>query len=292
MFGNIPFKKDHDFGSTHGYKVKGIVSFYMETSSSDDLIKIITTCKKQGLKLNPCGGGSNTLIKDKFDGVFVHWTASDIKILKQDSNKVFVHVGSACKKSDLNDFCVKHGLSGLESWAGIPGLVGGGVAMNAGAYGKEIKSSISEIHYITDKGLAKAKPKDLKWAYRKLELPQYAVITDVVFELIKSDPKKVKELSDSYIADRESKHPLEYPSCGSVFKNPDDSEHGAWWYVREAGLCGFSIGGAKISEKHSNFIINAGNASADDVIKLINEIKKRVKAKFNVSLEEEIKIYE
>ena len=230
------------------------------------------------------------MIKDRFNGIFVHWKNSSIKILKDDGNRVRIQVGSACTKSDLNDFCIEHGLSGIEFWAGIPGMVGGGVAMNAGAYNEEIKNSVFEIYYTTDTEDCSAKSHDLKWSYRKLDLPKHAVITDVVFELTKADPKEVKKLSDSYILDRENKHPLEYPSCGSVFKNPDNSDNGAWWYVREAGLTGFVIGGAKVSEKHTNFIINADNATASDVIKLIKEIKKRVKAKFNVSLKEEIKI--
>jgi UDP-N-acetylmuramate dehydrogenase len=292
MFDGMVLKKNYDFGSLHGYKAKGLVSFYVETSSKDELSKLISFCKNEKLKFNPCGGGSNTLIKDKFNGVFVFWTDSEIKVISQKGNKVFVKVGSAFKKADLNDFCVKEGLSGLEFWAGIPGLVGGGAAMNAGAYGKEVKNCVNEIFYVTEKEEDKVKSKDLKWSYRRLDLPKYSVITDVVFELTKSDKKSVKELSDSYIADRENKHPLEYPSCGSVFKNPDNSEQGAWWYIREAGLCGFSIGGAKVSEKHSNFIINADNATAMDVINLIEAVKNKVKVKFNISLEEEIKIYE
>jgi UDP-N-acetylmuramate dehydrogenase len=291
MFKNIPSKKSYDFGSLHGYKVVGVVSFYIETRSRDDLKKIIDTCKKKRLRFNPVGGGSNTLIKDRFSGVFVHWKNSRIKIMKDDGNKVLIRVGSACTKADFNDFCAERGLSGIEFWAGIPGMVGGGIAMNAGAYNEEIKNSVSEVHYIDDKGGHRAKSHDLKWSYRKLELPKYAVITDVIFELTRTDPKAVKKLSASYILDREKKHPLEYPSCGSVFKNPENSDNGAWWYVREAGLGGFKIGGAKVSKKHTNFIINADNATSEDIIRLIKEIKKRVKAKFKVKLEEEIKIY-
>jgi len=291
MFDNVKYKKDYDFGREHGYKVQGLVSFYIETASIEKLKQIICDCKINNVKLNPCGGGSNTLVKDKFSGTFVRWTNDSVSIVSDDKTSTRIEVGAACTKSDLNDFCIENGFSGLEFWAGIPGFVGGGVAMNAGAYGKEIKDYVKEIFCVTENGVVSIKAKDLKWSYRKLELPIGAIITKVVFELAKSDPKKIKQLSDSYILDRQSKHPLEYPSCGSVFKNPSNQENGAWWFIKEAGLSGFSIGGAKVSEKHSNFIINTGKATATDVINLISEIKKRVKAKFNISLEEEIKIY-
>lgn len=291
MFDNIKYKKDYDFGSEHGYKVKGIVSFYIETKSIEELEQIIYDCKTNNIELNPCGGGTNTLIKDNFAGVFVRWTEDTLHIINEDKKSVLVEAGAACTKADLNDFCAKKGFSGIEFWAGIPGFVGGGIAMNAGAYNKEIKDSVKEIFCLTDKGLINLKAKDLKWSYRKLELPKNAIITKVVFELNKIEPKKVKELSDSYILDRQNKHPLEYPSCGSVFKNPDNQTNGAWWFIKEAGLSGFCIGGAKVSEKHSNFIINAGKATASDIISLINKIKTTVKQKFGVSLEEEVKIY-
>ncbi len=291
MLDNIKYKKDYDFGCTHGYKVHGLVAFYIETRSIEELKQIISECKTNNVKLLPCGGGSNTLINDKFSGVFVRWTNDKIHVVSDDKEFVLVEVGAACTKDDLNEFCSKKGFSGIEFWAGIPGFVGGGIAMNAGAYGKEIQNYVKEIFCVTDSGVVDLKAKALKWSYRKLELPKNAIVTKVIFELSKSEPKIVKELSDSYIADRDNKHPLEYPSCGSVFKNPDNQENGAWWFIKEAGLSGFAIGGAKVSEKHSNFIINAGHATASDVIRLIAEIKKRVKEKFNVSLEEEVKIY-
>jgi len=291
MFDNIKYKKDYDFGREHGYKVPGIVSFYIETRSVEELKKIISDCKKNNIKLLPCGGGSNTLIKDTFSGAFVRWTEDKVHVVREDKETIFVEAGAACTKVDLNEFCSKKGFSGIEFWAGIPGFVGGGIAMNAGAYGKEIKDYVKKIFCVTEMGLVDLKAQDLRWSYRKLELPKNAFITKVVFELSKSEPKKVKELSASYILDRENKHPLEYPSCGSVFKNPEDQENGAWWFIREANLGGFSIGGAKVSDKHSNFIINAGHATASDVIRLIAEIKKMVKEKFGVSLEEEVRIY-
>jgi len=291
MFDNIKYKKDYDFGSEHGYKVPGIVSFYIETQSSEDLMEIISYCKENNIKLLPCGGGSNTLIKDKFTGAFVRWMDKSADVISYNNETVLVEAGAACTKSDLNEFCIQKGFSGIEFWAGIPGFIGGGIAMNAGAYNKEIKECVKEIFCATEQGIINLEEKDLKWSYRKLELPKNTIITKAIFEFKRIDPKKVKELSDSYILDRENKHPLDYPSCGSVFKNPTGQDNGAWWFIKETGLSGFSIGGAKVSEKHSNFIINAGNATATDVINLITEIKKRVKEKFNVSLQEEIKIY-
>ena len=291
MLDNIKHNKDYDFGSAHGYKVKGLVSDYIEIFSVSDARTVLNDCKKNNIKVLPCGGGSNTLIRNKFDGVFIKWLGTSISILEKIDGRVLIKVGSACKKSDFNDFCSGHGFSGVEFWSGIPGCVGGGVAMNAGAYGKEIKDVVHEVFCVSDAGATTYKGKDLKWSYRKVSLPKDTLITDVTFDLIISSASEVKKLSDSYIDDRENKHPLEYPSCGSVFKNPDTTEHGAWWYIKEAGLSGYSIGGAKVSEKHSNFIINAGNATADDVIQLISHIKNTVKKRFGVLLEEEVRIF-
>ena len=239
-----------------------------------------------------CGGGSNLLIKYYFDGLFIKWI--DEKIDVSDKKKfTLLKVSSGVKKSYLTDYCTQSSLSGLEFWSGIPGLVGGGTAMNAGAYCIQGQDCIAQVQIATPDGIIKKTAKDLDWDYRKMKLPEYSVIVSTMFILEKSKEDQIKKLCDEFIKDRETKHPLDFPSCGSVFKNPSpkETDKGAWWLIREAGLSGFSIGGAKVSEKHTNFIINAGGATSSDVISLIAEIKKRVKTKFNIQLEEEIRIF-
>jgi len=279
-----------DFGSNSGYKIKGIVAHYIETASIEELTNILASAKKNGIKLSPCGDGSNILIKDRYDGMFVKWTKSDIEILKNDKDNILVKVDSGVKKEELTDYCVKNGFSGIEFWAGIPGLVGGGVAMNAGAYDIECSDITEFVEYVLPDGAKRIDSKKLKWKYRRLELPEYSVITSTVFRLNISTSSAVKEKVDEYIKDRENKHPLDFPSCGSVFKNPDDCNKGAWQLIKEAGLSGYSVGGAKVSEKHTNFIINTGGAKTSDILDLIQEIKKRVKSKSGIELEEELRV--
>ena len=289
---NIKLKKNYDFGSLHGYKTKGVVKYYVEIASKLDLVDLLKLAKGQKIKTVACGGGSNILIKDRFDGLFIKWI--DEKIDVSDKKKfMLIKVSSGVKKSYLTDYCTKSSLSGLEFWSGIPGLVGGGTAMNAGAYCIQGQDCIAQVQIATPDGIIKKMAKDLKWDYRKITLPEYSVIVSTMFILEKSKEDQIKKLCDEFIKDREQKHPLDFPSCGSVFKNPSpkETDKGAWWLIREAGLSGFSIGGAKVSEKHTNFIINAGGATSSDVINLIAEIKKIVKTKFNIKLEEEIRIF-
>ncbi|MEI6079102.1 MAG: UDP-N-acetylmuramate dehydrogenase [bacterium] len=286
-------KENYDFGSLHGYKTKGTVKQYMETSSLTDLVEVLRSSKESNTRVVACGDGSNTLIRDYFNGLFIKWTKEDITPLKSDT-QILLEVSSAVKKSDLIDYCIKNSFSGLEFWAGIPGLVGGGTAMNAGAYGLQGQDSIVGVEIVTPNGVVKKDNKELNWFYRQLELPQYSLIVSSTFCLKKGDKKQIKEKIDGYIKDRECKHPLDFPSCGSVFKNPHSKENpdkGAWWFINESGLSGLSIGGAKVSEKHTNFIINTGNATSSDIINLIQEVKNRVNEKFSVQLEEEIKIF-
>ncbi|MEI6092448.1 MAG: UDP-N-acetylmuramate dehydrogenase [bacterium] len=297
---NIRSIKDYDFGSLHGYKTKGIVAYYAETSSRIDLVELLKKIKQNEIKIIACGEGSNTLIRDRFDGLFIKWTEEKITLLNNkemdDQNlkndEVLLKVSSSVKKSDLTEYCINNSLSGLEFWAGIPGLVGGGTAMNAGAYCSQAQDCVHEIELASPDGIKILPANNLAWGYRKVNLPPYSVLLSTTFLLKRSDKDKVKKQSEEYIMDREKKHPLEYPSCGSVFKNPVNSEpgKGAWFFINEAGLSDFSIGGARVSKKHTNFIINSGGATSRDVIALISKIKETVYNKFKVRLEEEIKI--
>jgi len=291
---SINFLDNYDFGSLTGYKTKGLVRYYKQTSSKQELIEIIKYATKHNLPIVACGGGSNILIKDVFNGVFVFYSSSVIEKTSEISTHVFVSADAGVSKKELVKYCSRYGYSGLEFWSGIPGFTGGGVAMNCGAYSSQTQDCVHEIELYSANGVYCVSAKNMKWAYRSSGFSTGDVITSCVFKLKKDDPKKVKTLSLEYIKDREEKHPLEYPSCGSVFKNPSVSlegcTKGAWELIRDAGLSGFKVGGAMVSPKHTNFIINSGGANPSDVIKLIEEIKIKVKQKFNIQLHEEVKI--
>ncbi|TDT69859.1 UDP-N-acetylmuramate dehydrogenase [Hypnocyclicus thermotrophus] len=229
------------------------------------------------------GNGTNTLIKDgKIDKTFITLKRLNaIKLLE--NNRVYVEAGLDFSK--FIEFMEKNNLSGLENLAGIPGSVGGLVYMNGGAYGTEIFDYIEEIEIIdNNNNLRKIKKENIKYSYRATEIKEKKwIIISVIFKLEKGfNKEKVKEL----INKRENNHPLDLPNLGSTFKNPEGYYSAK--LIIEAGIQGHKIGGARISKKHPNFIVNEENAKYSDVIKLIEYVKNNVKSKTGIELEEEI----
>jgi UDP-N-acetylmuramate dehydrogenase len=286
------FLENYDFGSLTGYKTKGVVKRYKEVSSKQDLLDTLEYVQNNNVKFVACGGGSNILIKGSFDGIFVSYKDESIQKMSESPTQVLISAGASLDKQKLVEYCYDNGYSGLEFWAGIPGLVGGGVAMNCGAYGSQTQDCVSEVELCSlDKGIHTVFDEDVKWSYRSAGFSRTEVITSCTFRLKKDDPKKVRTLSLEHVKDREFKHPLEYPSCGSVFKNPQGTTKGAWELIKDAGLCGSKVGGAMVSTKHSNFIVNVGGATYSDVIQLIEQIKIKVKQTSGIQLSEELRIY-
>lgn len=278
----INYKKDYNFGKNEsGFKVDGFVKYYVEISDVETLFSFLKETKSLNVKVIPCGCGSNILLKENFDGVFLRYLDTSISL---DGTSVIC--GSGIKKEDFLNFCIDNSLSGAEFLAGIPGRIGGSIFMNSGAYEKETKDIVKSI-YITNSNEKDLRLDDLKWAYRKVFIPEGSVVTKAKIFLKKSKKSEIKANIDKHIKDREDKHPLEYPSCGSTFKNLE--EKGAWKIIKDLGLAGFSIGGASVSKKHTNFVINKGNASAEDIVKLIEYIKNKAKEN-DIDLQEEVKI--
>ncbi len=285
------FIENKDIGSSIGYKTKGVVKLYKETNNKNELVEILKYLNNKNIRTIGLGGGSNLLVKGSFDGAFIHYSNDEIEVVKEDNQNVVIKCGSGLSKERLVDYCCEHGYSGLEFWAGIPGLVGGGVAMNCGAYNAETKDVVYKVELCSPSGISTIEAKNMSWAYRSSGIKEGLLISSVYFNLEKKDVNLVSKTSKEYILDRKKKHPLEYPSCGSVFKNPNNCSKGSWELIKDAGLCGHRIGGAMISDKHSNFIINVGNASHEDILKLICKVKTTVKEKFGIELKEEIRIY-
>lgn len=229
------------------------------------------------------GNGTNTLISDgRINKSFVSLKNLN-KIEKISDTKIRVESGLDFDK--FIDYMEKEDLSGLENLAGIPGSVGGLVFMNGGAYGTEIFDFINEVEVMDEENrIRKIKKENLHYTYRNTEIKARKwVIISVVFELNKGfDYEKVNELKNK----RESRHPLELPNLGSTFKNPEN--HFSAKLIIDAGIQGYKIGDAQISEKHPNFIVNNGNARFEDVISLVDFVKKKVKENTGVDLNEEI----
>lgn len=233
------------------------------------------------------GNGTNTLVKDKgIRGVVV--ITSGVKGLSLEGQVIRASCGEGL--TALSAYALKHSLSGLEFLYGIPGSVGGGIYMNAGAYGGEIKDVFKSARlFCPEKGIFTAGPGEMAFAYRASALKgSNLTVLSAEFQLTEGEKTKIKSKMDTYMASRRAKQPLEYPSAGSVFKRPAGCYAGK--LIEDAGLKGFAVGGAKVSEKHAGFIVNYGGATSADIINLIAEIKKTVFQKTAVSLEEEIKI--
>lgn len=229
------------------------------------------------------GNGTNVLFSDNFiDRIFV-CTKKINKIFDLGNGLVKIEAGAALK--DLFDFMEEKDYSGIESLFGIPGTIGGLIYMNGGAFGVEIFDRIKSIEILDEKGeIREVKREDIDVAYRKTEIQAKKwIVLSAIFEFEKGFKKdKVKEIKEL----RESKHPLDKPSLGSTFKNPNGDF--AARLISECGLKGTKIGGAQIAEKHPNFVLNIDNASFEDINKILTLVKKEVFEKFNVKLEEEI----
>ena len=233
------------------------------------------------------GGGTNVLVSDRgWNGVVLH-IADNLSGWEFSDDQVTVRAGTLLM--DLVQASVDRGLVGMESMAGIPGTVGGALRMNAGAFGQEIgavTATVSGYRFNGDAFTAAAA--DIDFGYRSAPELQGVVITSATLRLEAGQTEPLQKRVDEILARRAASQPLEYPSCGSVFKRPPGDYAGR--LIEAAGMKGARIGGAEVSSKHAGFIVNTGRASACDVYRLINRIQTTVKNRFGVQLETEVKL--
>ena len=234
----------------------------------------------------PLGRGSNMLIPDAgFDGLVLDLsTLSGLAIEGHGAT-----AGAGVRMGKLAQSCANHGLTGLEFMATVPGDVGGGIAMNAGAFGQQVSDTLESIRILDRLGqTSELGAAALTMRYRHTALPAGAIVLAASFALQAGEPETIRERMRAMRAQRSDTQPLAWPNCGSVFKNPE-GDHAAR-LVEAAGLKGFAIGGARISEVHANFIVNDGSASTADVLALIDKAQQEVKARFGIALEPEVRI--
>lgn len=291
------------------YKIGGKADYFFVAKNEKEIFEAIKWAQKNRLPFFVLGGGSNVLFSDKgFRGLVIKIENSQISFQKEK-----LIAGAGCKMEDLVSECLKRGLSGLEWAAGLPGTLGGAIRGNAGAFGGEIKDVVEKvITFLPMKNKIKCYQKrDCQFGYREsIFKKNKEIIISAVLKLKKGNIKKLKKIIKDHISYRKSHHPLEFPNAGSVFKNcplakvPPDIQKKfkdkikndplpilpTAVLIAQTGLLNKSFGGAKISEKHPNFIINFNKAKARDIIELKEKIKKEVKKKFRVNLEEEIEL--
>ncbi|MBO5409678.1 MAG: UDP-N-acetylmuramate dehydrogenase, partial [Clostridia bacterium] len=270
------------------FKIGGNADLMLFPDTQEKLIKTSEYSKSIGCPFYIIGKGSNLLFPDDgYRGVVIN-TCNLTAIELVDDNTIRCECGVSMTR--LAKFALENSLMGLEFAYGIPGTVGGGVYMNAGAYGGEIKDVIvSATHIDSDGQLVTLDKEKLCLTYRhSFYSDKDFIITSAEFRLEKGDAEEIKAKMDDLMFRRKDKQPLEYPSAGSTFKRPEGYFAAA--LLDEAGLKGYSVGGAQVSEKHAGFVINKGGATASDVINLMEHCKKTVFEKFGVELEPEVKI--
>lgn len=233
------------------------------------------------------GNGSNLLVSDKgYRGVVIQlW--KNFSDIETEDNTITVKAGALLSKVAAE--ALEESLTGMEFASGIPGTMGGAVMMNAGAYGGEMKDIIREVTVLTREGeLLTLSKEEMNFGYRTSVVKEKGyVVISAELQLRKGDREEIRKVMDELKERRVTKQPLDMPSAGSTFKRPEGYFAGK--LIMDAGLRGFSVGGAQISEKHCGFVVNKGDATAADVLGLIGEVQKRVQEKFGVALEPEVK---
>lgn len=268
------------------FRVGGKAELFLEIKTAKQLQKLLTFFKESGTKYFVVGNGSNLLVSDDgFNGVILH-IAGEFSEIRIADEKITAQAGALLSR--VASAALEHSLTGLEFASGIPGSVGGGVVMNAGAYEGEMSQVVSLVKGITSFGKeVEFANKELDFGYRKSLLKrEQIVVTEVEFQLCGGIRKEISAKMADFAERRRVKQPLEYPSAGSTFKRPEGYFAGK--LIMDAGLRGVSVGGAQVSEKHCGFIINKGGATAADIRQLMKEVQERVKEQFGVELEPEV----
>ncbi len=252
------------------------------------LAAILALCRQYHVPYSFIGNGSNLLVGDKgIRGVVIEMT-DPMGNIEVDGTKITAQAGAMLSK--IANTAASNGLGGMEFAAGIPGSVGGAVVMNAGAYGGEMKDIIEKVYVLDENGAQLELGRDaLDFGYRHSCIPEKKyIVTKVVLELVPRNEAEIRSEMKELNEKRAEKQPLQYPSAGSTFKRPEGYFAGK--LIMDAGLRGYQVGGAQVSEKHCGFVINKGDATAADICQLMRDVSDKVQAQFGVVLEPEVKM--
>lgn len=281
IFENEPMAKHTTF------RIGGKADIMLFPQNTEEIKKCIDYCEGNGINYYVMGNGSNLLVSDKgFRGII-------IKIFKNfnniEINENIIKVQAGATLGAIAKFALEKSLSGFEFASGIPGTIGGGICMNAGAYGGELKDIIKSVTVIENGQIIKLKNSQCEFEYRNSRiLKEKLTVLEAEIELKNGNKEEILSKMKEITKTRNEKQPVEYPSAGSTFKRPLNNFAGK--LIMEAGLKGKNVGGAYISEKHCGFIVNKGGATCKDVLELAEIACKEVKEKFNTNLEKEIRV--
>lgn len=270
------------------FRIGGTADYFVSPTETEHIRKVTELCRQENMPWYVIGNGSNLLVSDHgFRGVIIR-LFKNYAGLRIEGEQIFVQAGALLSRTA--NAALQEGLTGFEFAAGIPGTIGGALVMNAGAYGGEMKDVTESVTVLTLEGeILTLKREELEMGYRTSLIARKGyLVLEAVLKLTRGNQEQIKEKMADLRQRRISKQPLEYPSAGSTFKRPQGYFAGK--LIMDAGLRGFQIGGAQVSEKHCGFVINTGNATAEDVLELIRQVSAKVKAREGVALEPEVKL--
>ena len=275
--------KEHTY-----FKIGGPADILILPHTVDEILKLIKICKEKNINYHIIGNGTNLLVRDKGIRGVVIKIDKNLDKIEVDGNKITAQAG--CLLSKIAKIALKNSLTGFEGCSGIPGSLGGAVAMNAGAYGTEIKDVVTKVKCIDNNGKPVEYSNDeMYFSYRHSRVQdEELIVLEAEIELEKGNYDKIKEAMDELTDKRNSKQPITMPSAGSTFKRPEGDY--ASRLVDVSGLKGVRYGDAQVSDKHCGFVVNTGNATCDEVLNLIKFIQKTIKDKHNIDLEPEVRI--
>lgn len=285
LYYNEPMAKHTSF------KIGGPADVFIKVDNIEELKEILKLSKENKIPLTIIGNGSNILVTDKgIRGITAKLNFKNIKIENIADNKEKIDVDAGVPVGLLAQKLLKEEITGFEELSGIPGTIGGAVIMNAGAHGKELKDILKKVNAMDYNGnIHEFTNEECQFSYRnsRFQKEKY-IILQATLELEKGNSTEIKEKMDEYMQFRKEKQPIEYPNAGSTFKRGEDFVTAK--LIDEAGLKGYKVGGAQVSEKHAGFIVNVDNATAKDVIELTDYIKEKIEEKFGKKINLEIQI--
>lgn len=269
------------------FRVGGNADYFVVPKTTEEVKGVVRLCKEENLPYYILGNGSNLLVGDKgYRGVIIQ-IYKEMNEITVDDDRIRAQAGALLSK--VGSVALEAGLTGFEFAAGIPGAVGGAVVMNAGAYGGEMKDVLASATVLTQDGeVLKLSNDELELGYRtSVVAKNNYVVLEAEYQLQAGDKAAIRARMDELKVQRVTKQPLEYASAGSTFKRPEGYFAGK--LIQDAGLRGFQVGGAQVSEKHCGFVINKGDATAADIVELMKQVSEKVFQEFGVTLEPEVK---
>jgi UDP-N-acetylmuramate dehydrogenase len=267
------------------YRIGGVADYFLEPVDAEDVTHIINYVTDHNIPYYVLGNGSNILISDAgIRGVVINMI-SGFSYLKHEDGAVIS--GSGVKMAKFVDFCIQNSYAGVEMLSGIPATIGGALVMNAGCYGGETSDYVTQVTLVRNGELAVLKKEECDFGYRRSNL-RGTIVLEAKYMLPKGNKEEISARRKELLLKRNESQPVEIPNAGSVFKNPQGNFAAA--LIEQCGLKGKSFGGAMVSPKHSNFIVNVNNATANDVIELVRIVKNTVKKKTGYELDMEVKL--